>query len=722
MDDAQILDEIKYKLGIEIDDHSVIRALGLLSHRKKPGGIPYDEEGQFEDEMWMPYNRFEPEVPKKKKRQPAGKRLTKKKSYRKERSKSLGTSSDNRDDNLKKGISDSRLTKNGPKPRFLKNEKRIEYDDDSDLDNFEFNESQQVTFGTRQYYNDILSKFIERDKKLEFDKTKKKKEYKAKEVVTKPKIGQSAMSMAIEAHEEESITRWSKYKAFEDTVNGIVITIYYDFCRDEQDRLLHITISVNNEARILDMVGLALYKYERYNNDPPLPLNLELKHYRLCVADERSYERELPITDRNRKITKIDFPHMALIQDRRETTVQVAQVYFIDYTRIEIAIDDPDLTIESLKNEALERYSKVRPTVNEKLDFRDITYRLELAERPNVALNEEMAALSSGGLTFLCIRNKSSRGNFTLDKVARKKHKRIMEIDMESEEGYEASQSASLSDPGDSRSGTNARDPVELQRFNIERIQKFKHNLSTKLLIRDDAIVLGGGPSKGYYYDRIEVNWDHVAGIDYNHNPTTQPKRTLKLVWLEMSKEMYEDQKLCLNYIRYLKANSLYTVPTTTKKGFKSSTSSISLFNLAKRKPSTILTESQSTDTLKEEVEEKPFPRYIEGFDPKPLIDGYEKMTWKSVSFNAYSSDAFSLVEKVVAILDSDKDRFIRQMYKECGGPEKKKPGAAAESLYHLKHLLQISRSLRPVEEEPGPSSRKHKLLSNISKFIYKKD
>uniref|UniRef100_A0A1I7RYM6 Uncharacterized protein n=1 Tax=Bursaphelenchus xylophilus TaxID=6326 RepID=A0A1I7RYM6_BURXY len=219
--------------------------------------------------------------------------------------------------------------------------------------------------------------------------------------------------------------------------------------------------------------------------------------------------------------------------------------------------------------------------------------------------------------------------------------------------------------------------------------------------------------TQSHPHKSVTISWDLVGGIDYYH--TSPSKRSLKIIWLPMPPELFAKQLQCLQYIEYLKSVNISTGKKSSKKGFTSSSSSISLFSMGKKSSSMKLTESHSTMTFKpdDKSEMRPYPEGIEKFQPKDLIHGYERLSWKTLNIETTDDEAWKIGEKLSDIIDQRKSP-IRQIFQHSNSGEHR-PSSAAETAFRLRNLSYISQNIRQQDEASSSGHKTHRRRFSVN-------
>uniref|UniRef100_A0A1I7RYM8 CRIM domain-containing protein n=3 Tax=Bursaphelenchus xylophilus TaxID=6326 RepID=A0A1I7RYM8_BURXY len=388
MDNAQLLDEIRYKLAVEPEDSVAISILGPLSNRQKPGGLPsrihpksvrnsrYGTENdsrQRGENMTVAFP-VEGKLPRRE---------------RDMRSRSAEVPSQSEDQNaekLKRDKSDSRLSdeevdesfheggyqnKGGEQEKWVK----VEYEPD-EIDALEFDENRDVFEGTREYAKQMVCKRIKRTNDLrqvvkphldqeQVDKLFSRKETNLDEIHTHNTSLLSKL-MSEEPPKEIESSPFDEFSQFEasNSSDSKKIKVIYTFGEKQHGIPTYLDIKAKSDAKIKDFVGLSLYKYQQNGFKPEAKPSVKL--YKLYLADDiYSYDTDLPPLDGNRYLKDIDFPFLALVEEdedklQNEPNSYSVQVYFVDGTCIDYDLDDTDITLGWLKTDALMKREEKR--------------------------------------------------------------------------------------------------------------------------------------------------------------------------------------------------------------------------------------------------------------------------------------------------------------------------------------------------------------------------
>lgn len=176
------------------------------------------------------------------------------------------------------------------------------------------------------------------------------------------------------------------------------------------------------------------------------------------------------------------------------------------------------------------------------LFFTVLNYKIEPIDKPNKPLNEEEPIAATGALSFIVIRENSSRGHFVPPKSpmsptrvnprsASSNHFEFLDQSMEqsssstplfmetkiTNESVKSNGHFTNSTLSDQTTSTLGIGKV-IDEYFVERSFKLKGNLNAKLTLREDCITLFPIEDKKKNHSNeknILISWDLIGGVDY---------------------------------------------------------------------------------------------------------------------------------------------------------------------------------------------------------------
>jgi hypothetical protein len=373
-----------------------------------------------------------------------------------------------------------------------------------------------------------------------------------------PKNLKSLTSKLLESNEFVSRNPYDEYAKFDvgETMSPAKckefnITMTFADATDEEmtkGEPYILTLSIPNNAKISDLIGLCCFAYTREGRHPPCTSPSD---YQLYLADDdHSADTDFPRVDPNTKVSQCFFPKLALVRKSdlpnfTESKMTVT-VYLLNGIRYQIEIESQDTTLEYIRDEALRLKELDMPESLQDPGLNRIKeYVLELLSRPNEPVKLSSTVANVGCTEFLMLRKNSTRGDFKPQMVKPRMLDRVVSshtlMNTPSTPPLSAHRIPAQK-PGRTNSDSqfpfpsNEETEAEPEEFDVERLHKLRPKWSAKLTIHHDAIEVTPGIIERRK-TLVPQSTPKLTFLDFDvianaHLSNSGPKRQIRIVWL----------------------------------------------------------------------------------------------------------------------------------------------------------------------------------------------
>ncbi|VDM39025.1 unnamed protein product [Toxocara canis] len=226
----------------------------------------------------------------------------------------------------------------------------------------------------------------------------------------------SLTSRLLKESHQTVVPALAAYAKFEsaDVSTARELLVFYPFadaCKDERYGCA-LRVRVQPQTRVVDLIGFCCYAYMRSGRTPSISNPSE---YRLLMAEENGeVDRDLPPIDGHRCLFELGscWSTVALVH-RSEISSNASDnkvtVYTVGGRRFEFHLESLDVTLEWLRDRALERRIEEEGDSfmcsSEYPELRE--YLLEMVNERDTPLNLEMTVASTACTEFLMLRKNS---------------------------------------------------------------------------------------------------------------------------------------------------------------------------------------------------------------------------------------------------------------------------------------------------------------------------